>query len=277
MVVAYLAFFQDVRDIPQSADAYSDDIRSLHDQLWTISDIHGQIAKLMASNENVRISDVHLQSRLRQGQLESLKEARKFLDEYSATYQDVFSNYYHRRRWLVRVKWLLLQRKVDRFRAQASDLLNALILDLLAINLNMNIAIVQSLHGQSTGRGSTTHSAHEHDTKTADSQAEYQTDSPSPGAERSAPFLSISPPSRDPSNGPRRAVSRSHSPFSSSPEPVELTPSLAGLKKSSPASHRTLPFLSVNPPPGETGLQVDAPRGRSPSPFSPMRRRSRSH
>lgn len=277
MVVAYLAFFQDVRDIPQSADAYSDDIRSLHDQLWTISDIHAQIAKLMASNENVRISDVHLQSRLRQGQLESLKEARKFLDEYSATYQDVFSNYYHRRRWLVRVKWLLLQRKVDRFRAQASDLRNALMLDLLAINLNINIAIVQSLHGQSDVRGSTTHDADKHGEKTMNSQAEYRTDSPSPGAERSIPLLSISPPSRDPSNGPKRAVSRSQSPFSSSQEPVGLTPSLAGLKKSSSTSDRTLPFLSVTPAPREAGLQVDVPRARSPSPLSTIRRRSRSH
>ena len=99
-LATYLAFFQNVRDIPQSADDYSNDIRSLHDQLWTIGDIHGQLSKLIASNANVRISDVHLQSRLQQGQNESLKEARKFLDDYSNSYQDVFTNYFKRHKWL---------------------------------------------------------------------------------------------------------------------------------------------------------------------------------
>jgi hypothetical protein len=135
-VATYLAFFWDIRDIPQSADAYSNDIRSLHDQLWTIGDIHSQLAKLIANNESgLRISDVHLQSRLQQGQSESLKEARQFLDDYSASYEEVFTNYFKRHRWAVRLKWLYLQRKVEHFRTEASELRSALTLDLLAITL----------------------------------------------------------------------------------------------------------------------------------------------
>jgi regulator of replication initiation timing len=134
-IATYYAFFSDVRDIPQSADDYSNDIRSLHDQLWTIGDIHGQLAKLMASDDHLRISDVHLRSRLQQGQSESLKEARKFLDDYSATYQSVFTNYFKRHRWIVRVKWLVLQTRVQHYRNQASELRSMMILDLLGITL----------------------------------------------------------------------------------------------------------------------------------------------
>lgn len=124
-----------MRDIPQSADDYSNDIRSLHDELWTISDIHGQVAKLVASNENIRISDVQLQSRLQQGQNDSLKEARKFLDDYSASYQAVFTDYFKQHRWGVRLKWLLLQKKVAHFKNEASELRSILTLDLLTVTL----------------------------------------------------------------------------------------------------------------------------------------------
>ena len=134
-LATYLAFFQDVRDIPQSAEDYSNDIRSLHDELWTISDIHGQLAKLVASNEKFRISDVQLQSRLQQGQSESLKEARKFLDDYSESYQDVFTDKFKRHRWAVRLKWLLLQKKVAHFKSEASELRSILTLDLLTVTL----------------------------------------------------------------------------------------------------------------------------------------------
>jgi len=134
-LATYFAFFRDVRDIPQSADDYSNDIRSLHDQLWTIGDIHGQLAKVMADNENFRISDVHLQSRLQQGQSESLKEAQKFLADYSTSYQDVFTDYFKSRRWTIRLKWLLLQNKVAHFKNEASGLRSNLTLDLLAVTL----------------------------------------------------------------------------------------------------------------------------------------------
>ena len=134
-LATYLAFFQDVRDIPQSAEDYSNDIRSLHDELWTISDIHGQLAKLVASNEKFRISDVQLQSRLQQGQNESLKEARKFLDDYSASYQDVFTDKFKRRRWVVRLKWLIRQKRVAHFKNEASELRSILTLDLLTVTL----------------------------------------------------------------------------------------------------------------------------------------------
>ena len=134
-LATYLAFFQDIRDIPQSADNYSNDIRSLHDQLWTISDIHGQLASLIASNDGFRISDVQLKSRLQQGQNESLKEARKFLEDYSASYEDVFTSYFKRHRWIVRLKWSLLQKKVAHFKNEASELRSGLTLDLLAITL----------------------------------------------------------------------------------------------------------------------------------------------
>jgi regulator of replication initiation timing len=134
-LATYFAFFRDVKDIPQSAEEYSNDIRSLHDQLWTIGDIHGQLAKLIASNDSVRISDVQLQSRLQQGQSGSLKEARKLLDDYSASHQDVFTNYFKRHRWIVRVKWILLQNKVAHFKNEASELRSSLTLDLLAITL----------------------------------------------------------------------------------------------------------------------------------------------
>jgi regulator of replication initiation timing len=134
-IATYYAFFSDIRDITQSADDYSNDIRSLHDQLWTVGDIHAQLAKLLANNEKLRISDVALQSRLQQGQSESLKEARKFLDDYSAAYQKVFTNYFKPHRWVVRIKWLLLQRKVAHFKSEASELRNMMTLDLLAITL----------------------------------------------------------------------------------------------------------------------------------------------
>lgn len=133
-LATYLAFFQDVRDIPHSADEYSKDIRTLHDQLWTIGDIYGQLAKLVTDNK-LRISNVHLQTRLQQDQSEALKELRKFLDDYSATYEDVFTNYFKRHRWAVRLKWLLLQKRVAHFKREAAELRNTMTMDLLAITL----------------------------------------------------------------------------------------------------------------------------------------------
>lgn len=144
LLVTYLAFFRDIRDIPTVADDYSNDIRSLHDQLWAIGDIHGQLSKLMTSG-GIRISDVVLQSRLQQGQVESLKEARKFLDEYSSAYQNVFTDYFKKRRWLVRLRWLSRQRHVEHYKANASVLRETLTLDLLAVVLNINIALQQDL------------------------------------------------------------------------------------------------------------------------------------
>lgn len=144
LFATYLAFFRDIKDIPTVADDYSNDIRSLHDQLWAIGDIHGQLSKL-ANDGGIRISDVVLQSRLRQGQAESLKEARKFLDDYSATYQAVFTSYFKKHRWLVRLRWLILQRRVEHYKANASVLRQTLTLDLLAISLNINIALQQEL------------------------------------------------------------------------------------------------------------------------------------
>lgn len=150
-IATYLAFFQDVRDIPQSADDYSNDIRSLHDQLWTIGDIHSQLAKLVANSENaLRLSDVHLQSRLQQGQSESLKEAKKFLDDYSASYQDVFTNYFKRHRWVVRLKWLFLQNKVEHYKREASELRSVMTLDLLAVTLKYALPIEVPLAYEAT-------------------------------------------------------------------------------------------------------------------------------
>lgn len=144
LLATYLAFFRDIKDIPTVADDYSNDIRSLHDQIWAIGDIHGQLSKLV-SNGGLRISDVMLQSRLQLGQTESLKEARKFLDEYSAAYQGVFTNYFKKHRWLVRLRWIVLQRRVEHFKANASVLRETLTLDLLAVSLNINIALQQEL------------------------------------------------------------------------------------------------------------------------------------
>lgn len=133
-LATYLAFFQDVRDIPHSADEYSNDIRTLHDQLWAIGDIYGQLAKLV-DDGNLRISNVALQSRLQQGQAESLKEAKKFLDDYSASYENVFTNYFKRHRWIIRLKWLLLQQRVAHYKREAAELRSAMTMDLLAITL----------------------------------------------------------------------------------------------------------------------------------------------
>lgn len=151
LLATYLAFFLDIKDIPTVADDYSNDIRSLHDQLWAIGDIHGQLSKL-AGNGGIRISDVVLQSRLQQGQAESLKEARKFLDEYSASYQRVFTSYFEKHRWLVRLRWLVLQRRVEHFKANASVLRETLTLDLLAVSLNINIALQQELRDRDQKR-----------------------------------------------------------------------------------------------------------------------------
>lgn len=151
LVATYLAFFLDIKDIPTVADDYSNDIRSLHDQLWAIGDIHAQLSKL-ASNGGIRISDVVLQSRLQQGQAESLKEARKFLDEYSASYQRVFTSYFEKHRWLVRLRWLILQRRVEHFKANASVLRETLTLDLLAVSLNINISLQQELRDRDQKR-----------------------------------------------------------------------------------------------------------------------------
>lgn len=151
LLATYFAFFQDVKDIPTAADDYSNDIRSLHDQLWAIGDIHGQLAKLMIDND-IRISDVQLQSRLKQGSNESLKEAQKFLDEYSGAYQDVFTSYFKKHRWFVRLRWLWSQKKVEHFKSNASVLRERLTLDLLAVTLNVNMAMHAELRKRDAQR-----------------------------------------------------------------------------------------------------------------------------
>lgn len=228
VLLAYLAFFRDVRDIPTVADDYSNDIRSLHDQLWAIGDIHGQLSKLVQSG-NVRISDVMLQSRLQQGQVESLKEARKFLDEYSRAYQGVFSGYFKKRRWLVRLKWLTLQRRVEHFKANASVLRETLTLDLLAVTLNVNMALQTELRRGEEKRGDLEEKVErlekvmgrlspEPDRRRRDE--DMRPDSPSPGGGLSVPGFFVSAPEGPQENGGitgadwRAAVSRSPSPLS---------------------------------------------------------------
>ncbi|ETN41591.1 uncharacterized protein HMPREF1541_03527 [Cyphellophora europaea CBS 101466] len=152
LAATYFAFFRDWRDIPTVADDYSNDIRSLQAQLWAVGDIHGQLSKLLSDDGGIRISDVMLQSRLQQGHGESLKEARKFLDEYSAAYQGVFTSYFEKHRWLVRLRWLSLQRRVEHYKSNASVLRETLTLDLLNISLNMNIALQQELHSREAKR-----------------------------------------------------------------------------------------------------------------------------
>ncbi|RMZ84047.1 hypothetical protein DV737_g1355, partial [Chaetothyriales sp. CBS 132003] len=151
LLATYFAFFQDIRDIPSAADDYSNDIRCLQNQVWAIGDIHGQLANLVA-NGGIRISDVHLQSRLKQGQAESLKEAHKFLDDYSQAYQSVFTNYFEKHRWFVRIRWLSLQKRVEHFKVQTSVLRETLTLDLLSISVNLNFAMHNELRSRDTQR-----------------------------------------------------------------------------------------------------------------------------
>ncbi|RMZ87756.1 hypothetical protein DV736_g5017, partial [Chaetothyriales sp. CBS 134916] len=151
VLLTYFAFFQDIRDIPTAADDYSNDIRSLQNQVWAIGDIHGQLANLVADG-GIRISDVHLQSRLKQGQGESLKEAHKFLDDYSQAYQSVFTDYFKKHRWFVRLRWLSLQKRVEHFKVQTSVLRETLTLDLLAISVNLNFAMHNELRSRDTQR-----------------------------------------------------------------------------------------------------------------------------
>jgi hypothetical protein len=185
LIATYLAFFLDIKGIPTVADDYSNDIRSLHDQLWAIGDIHGQLSKL-ANDGAIRISDVVLQSRLKQGSAESLKEARKFLDDYSATYQGVFTSYFKKHRWLVRLRWLILQRRVEHYKANASVLRETLTLDLLAISLNINIALQQELRDRDRQREA-------FDDKLERLEAMIGRISPEPGARRTSVERADSP------------------------------------------------------------------------------------
>jgi hypothetical protein len=232
LLVTYLAFFRDIRAIPTVADDYSADIRSLHDQLWAIGDIHGQLAKL-ATDGSIRISDVALSSRLRQGQAESMKEARKFLDEYSAAYQGVFTSYFKKHRWLVRLRWLVLQRRVEHFKANASVLRETLTLDLLAISLNINIALQQELRDRDRRRerldekldrlelmiermSPELHSRRE---------PEERADSPSPLTGLSVPGFFVSPPHDQSEDLKPDSQEYQRSPVSRSPSPSTLRPS----------------------------------------------------
>jgi hypothetical protein len=225
LVATYLAFFRDIKDIPTVADDYSNDIRSLHDQLWAIGDIHGQLSKL-ASDGSIRISDVVLQSRLRQGQTESLKEARKFLDEYSAAYQGVFTSYFKKHRWLVRLRWLILQRRVEHFKSNASVLRETLTLDLLAVSLNMNIALQQELRDRDRRRDTTDEKLDKLEMMMArmspdpysKSGLDERTDSPSPTAGLAVPGFFVSAP---PDSGDERPARRDVMPsVSRSPSPL---------------------------------------------------------
>ncbi|RMD39195.1 hypothetical protein DV735_g5934, partial [Chaetothyriales sp. CBS 134920] len=148
VILTYFAFFQDIRDIPTAADDYSNEIRSMQNQLWALSDIHGQLASLVADG-GIRLSDVHLQSRLKQGTAgESLKEAHKFLDDYSQAYQSVFTDYFKKHRWFVRIRWLSLQKRVEHFKVRTSVLRERLTLDLLAISVNLNFAMNSELRAR---------------------------------------------------------------------------------------------------------------------------------
>ena len=234
LIATYLAFFQDIKDIPEAADDYSNDIRSLHDQLWAIADIHGQLAKLMADND-IRISDVHLQSRLKQGQGESVKEARKFLDDYSAAYQGVFTNYFKKRRWFVRLRWLTLQKRVAHYKANASVLRETLTLDLLAVTLNLNIALQNELRSRDAQRNGLEEKVDKLTRMMGRISPEPQQrqdppmppDSPSPTGGLSLPAFFISAPEDDDGDGsderlsrrgiPQPSLSRSPSPFSPGP------------------------------------------------------------
>ncbi|RMZ79695.1 hypothetical protein DV738_g3214, partial [Chaetothyriales sp. CBS 135597] len=151
VLVTYFAFFQDIRDIPTAADDYSNEIRSMQNQLWAIGDIHGQLASLVADG-GIRISDVHLQSRLKQGNGESLKEAHKFLDDYSQAYQSVFTDYFKKHRWFVRIRWLSLQKRVEHFKVRTSVLRERLTLDLLAISVNLNFAMHNEIRARDAQR-----------------------------------------------------------------------------------------------------------------------------
>lgn len=140
-LATYLAFFDNIHTIPQSADSYSADIRSLHTQLWTIADIHSSLATLVSSqhhtnthNRNHNGSSTGLRISDTSGG-ESLKEARKFLSDYAASHEDVFTNYFGRHRWVVRLKWVAMQKKVARFKSQAGELRGVLMLDLLGLSL----------------------------------------------------------------------------------------------------------------------------------------------
>lgn len=230
LLATYLAFFRDIRDIPSVADDYSNDIRSLHDQLWAIGDIHAQLSKL-AGNGGIRISDVVLQSRLQQGQAESLKEAKKFLDEYSASYQGVFTSYFKKHRWLVRLRWLILQRRVEHFKANASVLRETLTLDLLAVSLNINIALQQQLSDRDQKRDVIEEKLGKLETMMGRLSPESdrrrispeRPDSPSPTGGLTVPGFFVSGPDDDSSEDrPSRSVeqipplSRSPSPFSTS-------------------------------------------------------------
>lgn len=226
LLATYLAFFLDIKDIPTVADDYSNDIQSLHGQLWAIGDIHGQLSKL-AGDGGIRISDVMLQSRLRQGQAESLKEARKFLDEYSAAYQGVFTSYFKKHRWLVRLRWLVLQRRVEHFKANASVLRETLTLDLLAVSLNINIALQQELRDRERTRDGLDEKLDKLEMMMARfspdpysrTRLEQEADSPSPTEGLAVPGFFVSVPSDNAEDRPARgndlkpANSRSPSPF----------------------------------------------------------------
>ena len=228
LVATYFAFFQNVRDIPTAADDYSNDIRSLHDQLWAIGDIHGQLSKLM-TDTGIRISDVHLQSRLKQGHQESLKEAKKFLEDYSAAYQSVFTNYFEKHRWFVRLRWLFFEKRVEHFKSNASVLRETLTLDLLNVTLNMNISLQQELSSRDKQRdvleekldnltrmmGRISPEPHHR------GDPPLPPDSPSPTGGLNVPAFFVSAPEDDNSDeraprglAPQPSLSRSPSPFS---------------------------------------------------------------